>query len=161
MDVYKVEGKSQAEPISNAGYALVAPNLILRVEDHGREGRIVRSDGDSLPIDALQAACEANNARLMREFKIDLEGATGGAAVKRSDGELEMTHDQPLALVTPQKEELQSAVLHQDEYGELRWIYPAATDAGQNVYHLPPVKAGMAHRGPITKKIRRIVKVIS
>ncbi len=162
MDTYQTQGKGSAEPISNAGYKLVAPKLLLRVEDHGREGRIVRSDGDSLSLDALQAACEASGARLMREFNLDLEGATGNAAVKRSDGELELAADAPLQLVTPAQEALQSAILHQDEYGELRWILPRQSSAeGEKTFDLPPLPAGPAHRGPVTQKIRRIVKVIA
>ncbi len=162
MDSFQTQGKPSAEPISQAGYKLKAPQLLLRVEDHGKEGRIVRSDGDDLPIDALQKACEANGARLMRQFNLDLEGASGSAAVKRSDGELELSAEMPITLLTPAQEALQSAILHQDEYGELRWILPSHTTAeGEKTFQLPPLAAGPAHRGPVTQKIRRIVKVIA
>lgn len=163
MSVHKTQGKSQPEKIAEtADYYLMAPDLYFEVEDHGREGRVVRSDADAIPMDAFAAACEAAGARMMREFKIDLEGADGGAATKRSDGELELKNAKSIQLMTPKTEALQSAVLHQDEYGELRWIFPTETSpAGPNVFDLPPMPAGKTHRGPITAKIRRIVKVVA
>ncbi|MEM9836663.1 MAG: hypothetical protein AAF828_09185 [Bacteroidota bacterium] len=162
-DTKNTQGKRQPEQIAdNADYHLLAPDLLFEVADHGNKGRTVRSDAASLPIDAFAAACEAAGARMMREFKLDLEGAVGGAATKRSDGELELNAAKPIQLLTPKKDELQSAVLHQDEYGELRWILPTTKHAnGQKVFNLPPMQAGPAHRGPVTQKIRRIVKVIA
>lgn len=162
MDTFQTQGKERPESISVADYQLLAPNLFMRVEDHGRDGRLVRSDGNELAIEALEKACAASDVRVMREFKIDLEGAAGNAAVKRSDEELEISQDMPLMLMTPANEQLQSALLHQDEFGEVRWILPETNvPGGKNKFSLPPVKAGMPHRGPVTKKIRRIVKVIA
>ncbi|NJO87300.1 MAG: hypothetical protein HC821_04760, partial [Lewinella sp.] len=163
MDTYAVKGKNTPEKISNADYALLAPNLLLKVEDHGIQARAVRSEGLEVLSDTVwNNALAANEVRLLREFKMELEGASGGQAVHRSDGALVFAQEQALQLLTPNKAALQTAVLHEDEYGELRWVLPRASSSGeQQIFDLPPVPAGPAHRGEITKTIRRVVKVSS
>lgn len=163
MEEHRVKGTGQAEPISNANYSLKAPGLVLKVKDHGQEMAVVRSESGIFSDGSWEKACGGGEVKPMRTFEIDIEDATQAAGKKRSDGSLEMTTAAPMVMYAPTNPRRQTAMLHEDESGQLRWVLPQpkAPDAEVEVFELPPVRAGKVHRGAVTKKIRRVVKVIA
>ncbi|MEO0790432.1 MAG: alpha/beta hydrolase, partial [Bacteroidota bacterium] len=163
MDTYIVKGQSKPEKISAADYQIMAPGLQLKVKDYGREMPVMRSESGLFDEDVWLKACSGGEVKAMRTFEIELEDAAQAKGKKRSDGSLEMTVEAPMKIMAPSNPQRQSAILHEDESGQLRWVLPHAKSEDGTVeeFELPPVPAGRVHRGPITKKIRRIVKVVA
>ncbi|MEM8582777.1 MAG: hypothetical protein AAGF87_00845 [Bacteroidota bacterium] len=163
MDTFKVKGGAKPEKISEAEYQIMAPGLQLKVKDYGREMPVLRSESGLFDEDVWLKACAGGEVKAMRTFEIELEDAAQAKGKKRSDGSMEMKVEAPIKMMCPSNPKRQSAILHEDESGQLRWVLPKSkSDDGMvEEFDLPPVPAGRVHRGPITKKIRRIVKVVA
>ncbi|MEM6397452.1 MAG: hypothetical protein AAF741_13975 [Bacteroidota bacterium] len=163
MDTFKVKGQNKREKISDADYQMMAPGLELKVKDYGREKPVMRSESGLFSEGVWQKATEGGEVKAMRTFEIEIEDASQAKGKMRSDGSMEMKVAAPMKIYCPSNPKRQSAILHEDESGQLRWIMSSGkTEDGElEEFDLPPVPAGRVHRGPITKKIRRIVKVIA
>lgn len=171
----KLSGSSASIQISSApGFSLHAPGMHGMVKEMEPSETTTRGPGIVDEMDSmLKASMASNEVLLFNQFEIEIErdeyeGAE--TSVTRAAGITRTTDKGEPAMVlnTPKtRKNMMCAVLHTDENGETRWVFPEEHDDKQFSFMLPREGAapmpqdGTAVRGKITKGIRRLVKVFA
>jgi hypothetical protein len=165
--------------IAPGGYTLQAPLLKGAVVEITQGATTTRGGGEyEGPL--LQAAVDAD-VTAVKTFAIDVTSVdTSPGAATRAGGSFEMANKEPAILlrVPSLGDDVEQAVLHTDEAGVSRWIFPTASGAaraaatrggGGDVEFLLPLEGaeidtpekGPRTRGRLTKLGRRLVRVLA
>lgn len=168
-----LDGSARRIEIAPGGYGLQAPGLVGSVVEMDSQERATRAD-QGLVEDRLMAALRATEIETTRIFELTVGpslGAPPAAATTRAQ-------ESAIILTTPDLgATVDQVVLHTDEAGVSRWIWPeprttgtaGATRAGggEIVFHLPltgaPAPAAgdtATTRGPLSQLGRRLVRVL-
>jgi pimeloyl-ACP methyl ester carboxylesterase len=152
----RIKGTPQPEPITGTLFSLLAPGHGGLVEqlDPGVGGRAV---GDPLP---LESAASGTDTLVLGRLALTLTPPPPGAAT----GGRAMGGAQPQLLV-PKNPDLEYVVLHTDENGASRWVFPQVV-GDTAVFEIPADdratgKAPDGGRGEVTKGMRVIVRVLA
>ena len=171
----KLSGSSEPIQISSAsGFSLHAPGMHGMVKEMDASEATTRGPGvEDQMHKKIMASIAANDVLLFNQFEIEIEkdeyegadeSTTRAAGITRTTDKGEPA----MVLNTPKtRKNMMCAVLHTDEYGENRWVFPEEQDDDQFSFMLPrqgaePIPdSGSNVRGIITKGIRRLVKVFA
>ena len=171
----KLSGSSEPVQISSAsGFSIHAPGMYGAIKEMDTKETATRGPGvEDKMHKKLMASVASNDVILFNQFEIEIqkdeyegadESTTRAAGITRTTDKGEPA----MVLSTPKtRKNMMCAVLHTDENGESRWVFPEEHDDEKFNFMLPRKGADAVDdsdsnvRGVITKGIRRLVKVFA
>lgn len=171
----KLSGSSEPIQISAAsGFSLHAPGMYGMIKEMDTSEMTTRGPGiEDEMHKKIMASMASNEVLLFNQFEIEIEKDEYEGAdesTTRAAGITRTTElgEPAMVLTTPKtRKNMMCAVLHTDENGENRWVFPEEQDEDKFSFMLPREGAepmpekGTTVRGKITKGIRRLVKVFA
>jgi hypothetical protein len=170
-----LSGSSETRQISSAsGFTLHAPGMHGMIKEMDTKETSTRGPGVKDDMhEAIMGSMQSNDVILFNQFEIEIkkDEYDGADTSKTRAAGITRTTDMgepAMVLSTPKtRKNMMCAVLHTDENGENRWVFPEEHDDKAFNFMLPrqgaePIpEKGSNVRGVITKGIRRLVKVFA
>ncbi len=164
-----ITGDHNPVQISTApGFTLEAPGIICTVVEKDKTTETTRGGGaKDLVHQKIMNSIGSNEVHLLNQFEIEVTGHNKeNQNTTRGGGK--STDEAEMILNTPKTHKgMSCAVMHIDEEGECKWIFPKQETEKQFSFALPKEEVRTealpvaSVRGAITMGIRRIVKVFA
>jgi pimeloyl-ACP methyl ester carboxylesterase len=176
--VANLQGAPVPIEIAPGGYSIEAPGVHGTVAEISSGPAATRGEG-GLFEDQLQRAALAADMVQVKDFAIDVTRVDTSAGATRAGGEVRTPEGEPaMVLRVPALDtNVAQLVLHTDEAGVSRWIFPSPATRAQGATRggigevefllprdsAPPAtsEAGPGTRGQLTKLGRRLVRVLA